>query len=185
MQKRLALSFLMAGLISTSYTPSVQAADSDLVSKKNALIAATLILAPSVWQYITKKDVLVRYNLEELKSGNNVLSNLYYLYLDGFWGTPPKSDSSKFKAEDGGEVIWERTPKRDGSGIIGTIHTNNKNILTVSGWVAAFWALVHYNQILSSSINWQNLYDVIKDPVAALKWLADKNSSPATNAITK
>ena len=96
MQKKLALSFLMAGFMSTGYTPSVQA--SSLINKTNGLIVASTALGLSVWQYITKKDVLKRYSLEELKAFQNIFKNLGYLYLDGFWGTPPKNDSSKFRA---------------------------------------------------------------------------------------
>lgn len=172
MQKRLALSFLMAGLISTGYTSSLKA--SELVSKRNALIATTLILAPSVWQYITKKEVLTRYDLDELKSGKNILSNLYYLYLDGFWGTPPKSESIKLKGSDGGEVVYENSPKRDGSGVIGTIHTNNKNILTVSGWIAALWAIFNTNRILGTEIDFVKLLNFFKDPADAIKFFEKK-----------
>lgn len=169
MQKKLTLSFLMAGLICTSYTPTVHAGS--LTNKAKMLIAATLVLIPSVWQYTTKKEVLKRYDLEELKSFKNVLDNLYYLYLDGVWGTPPKSESIKLKGAEGGEVIYEKSPKRDGSGIIGTIHTNNKNVLTVSAWVAAFWALIYSDKILGQNeiINWAKLYNIFKDPAEAVK----------------
>ena len=172
MQKRLALSFLMAGLISTSYTPSVQAFS--LSGKAKAFLAASLILAPSVWQYIVKKDILIRYNLDELKSGQNVLKNLRYLYADGFWGGPPKNESIKLKGTEGGEVIYEKSPKRDGYGFIGTIHTNNKNILTVSAWVAAFWALFYCDEILGEKIDFAKLLNFFKDPADAIKFFEKK-----------
>lgn len=178
MHKKLMLSFLMAGLISTTYTPAVHA---DWIDRKNILIVLSIVLIPSVWQYITKKEVLKRYDLEELKAGKNILKNLYYLYLDGFWGTPPKSESIKLKDADGNEVVFEikgpkvdvatveKTAKRDGTGIIGTIHTNNKNILTTSAWVAALWALLYSDKIYAEKIDWAKLYDLFKDPANAVK----------------
>lgn len=172
MQKRLALSFLMAGLISTGYTPSVQA--SSLINKTNGLIAASAALGLSVWQYITKKEVLKRYSLDELKACQNILKNLGYLYLDGLWGTPPKNESIKLKGAEGGEVVYEKAPKRDGSGVIGTIHTNNKNILTVSAWIAAFWAIFNTKKILGTEIDFVKLLNFFKEPADAIKFFEKK-----------
>lgn len=155
MQKKLALSFLMAGLISTGYTSSVQAANNSTAPKfelytYNNLLAAAIagLLSPYMYKYWTKEDPQTRYDLDELKNGQNVLANLYYFFIDGFNGTPEINEAIKLKGENGKELTVELKAKRPATGVIGKIHANHKNMLTTAGFLAAIFVIVNYETVV-------------------------------------
>jgi hypothetical protein len=181
MQNKPIKSLLLIAILSTTVTPSILSNDSTTSSKSNfsysqwanenkAFITLAAILAPSAWDYFNKKTVMERYNLEELKAGKNILQNLMYLYRDFIWGTPPKNESIKLKS-DNGEFIYEPSPKQSGSGIIGTIHSNNRNILAISAWVSALYVALNPNLFLNND-TLNALYSLMKDPSHALKLIS-------------
>ncbi len=143
MQIKSTKSFLLGVLISASVTPSIEAhVITDWLQNNKTFVAIAAIIGPSAWDYFQKREVLERYDLEELKTGKNLFSNVAYLYLDGFWGTPPKNESIKLKS-DNGDFVYEPSKKRDGTGIIGTIHTNSKNIFTITGLLVTLHAIMN------------------------------------------
>jgi hypothetical protein len=105
-----------------------------------------------MYKCCTKEDPQTRYSFQELLNGTNIIKNLYYLYLDGFLGTPEKAESFKMKGKDGKKLSIKAKPKREATGIVGTAHANVKHIFKVSGWIAAIWVLLNYKELNGKEI---------------------------------
>ena len=143
MKKNILTICLLAGLL-CGYTPSTQAIEWD--NKTTLFVGISALLAPYIYKCCTKEDPLERYNLDDLYAGKDILKNLYYLYLDGFIGTPEKNEAFKIKGKEGGKLSIKPRPKREATGVIGTIHANSKHVLKISAWLAALWAAINYSK---------------------------------------
>lgn len=147
-------------------TPTVQ---SFQWSSKSTIFATTVaVLAPYMYKCCTKEDPLTRYDLDELFAGNDILKNLYYLYIDGFLGTPEKGESFKMKGKDDGKMSFKAKPKREATGVVGTIHANIKNALKISTLLATIWAIINYEQLSPRLI-----YKLGKNPALGIDLLED------------
>lgn len=89
-------------------------------AQKTFSYAAAVLLALSVLKFNCTEATNdpVRYNIEELKAGTDVLNNLYYLMIDGLIGHAGKK--SYMKADATGKI--EFSNKVDPKGLYGYIH---------------------------------------------------------------
>lgn len=161
MQNKSLLSYLIIGLIFTGNTPSAHA--KDLIDRKALFVIVATALAPYMYKCCTKEDPLTRYDLDALLAGNDICKNLYYLYLDGFLGTPEKAESFKIKNKEGGKLSFKPNPKREATGVIGTIHANVKHLIKVAGYLAFLWAITN-----DDKLGIKDFLKLAKDPAKAL-----------------
>lgn len=164
MYKKLLLSVLMLGLCITNQTRAEEAVESSMSNETKAFITIAVLLSPYFYKYWTKEAPQNRFDSKKMiqslktilkpgkitESTKELLTQIYYFWVDRFNGTPEVNETTKLKGENHKAITIEVKPKRPATGFIGTLHSKHKDTFTIAGFLATIWALLHHKTVLGS-----------------------------------